>query len=77
MATDLDKPVPPAGEEIHLPPGSLQPIVLTVGVTMLLLGITVTWWLIALGGLLTVGSLVAWIKDTVDEIRHLPSHGDH
>ena len=32
--------VPPAGEEIHLPGPSLQPLLLTVGVTMLLIGVT-------------------------------------
>ncbi len=34
--SQLEKPVPPAGEEIHLPGGSLQPLLLTVGITMAL-----------------------------------------
>ena len=29
----LDPEIPPAGEEIHLPGGSLQPVLLTVGIT--------------------------------------------
>ena len=37
--SELEKQIPPAGEEIHLPEGSLQPLLLTVGITALLLGL--------------------------------------
>ena len=36
----LDPEVPPAGEEIHLPGPSLQPLLLTVGITIALIGVT-------------------------------------
>ena len=36
----LDPEVPPAGEEIHLPGPSLQPLLLTVGLTVALIGVT-------------------------------------
>ena len=36
----LDPEVPPAGEEIHLPGPSLQPFLLTVGLTVALIGVT-------------------------------------
>jgi hypothetical protein len=68
----LDRPVPPAGEEIHIPGGSLQPLLLTIGVTMALLGVTISWMLVAAGLLLSVVVLVAWIREAVDEYRHLP-----
>ena len=29
----LDRPVPPAGEDIHIPGPSIQPLLLTVGIT--------------------------------------------
>ena len=35
-----DPEIPPAGEEIHLPPGSIQPLLLTVGLTIALVGVT-------------------------------------
>ena len=36
-----DRPIPPAGEQIHLPGGTLQPILLTLGITIALVGVTV------------------------------------
>jgi hypothetical protein len=71
------EPVPPVGNEIHLPGPSLQPLLLTVGITLALVGLTsfpVMLW----GGLvLTVVVLVMWIADTRKEIAHLPLHDDH
>ena len=69
----LDRQVPPTGEEIHIPGGSLQPILLTAGITILLLGITTTWILLVVGGLLTVGSLYVWIRDARAEYAELPA----
>ena len=71
----LDRQVPPTGEEIHIPGGSLQPILLAVGITVTLLGITTTWILLVAGGLLTVGTLFTWIRDARAEYDELPA--DH
>lgn len=69
--------IPPAGEDIHLPGGSIQPLLLTVGITLALIGVTWKWWALVAGGLLTVGVLIVWIRDAIDEYRHLPlEHGD-
>lgn len=69
--------VPPAGEDIHLPGGSIQPLLLTVGVTAALIGVTWEWWLLVGGLLLTVIVLAVWIREAVIEYRHLPlEHGD-
>jgi hypothetical protein len=68
----LDPDVPPAGEEIHLPGNTIQPLVLTVGITLLLIGLT-TWigFLIA-GGVITVWTILHWIRDTRRDIAELP-----
>ncbi len=69
--------IPPAGEDIHLPGGSIQPLLLTVGITLALIGVTWKWWALVAGSLLTVGVLIVWIRDAIDEYRHLPlEHGD-
>ena len=69
----LDRPVPPAGEDIHIPGGSVQPLLLTIGVTMALLGVTIDPLLLTLPGVvLTVAVLFVWIREAVDEYRHLP-----
>ncbi len=68
----LERPVPPPGEEIHLPPGSTQPLLLTVGITVALLGVTLSTILLVAGLVLTVVVLFAWIRDAVREYQHLP-----
>jgi hypothetical protein len=68
----VDRPVPPAGEEIHIPGGSLHPLLLTVGITVALLGVTINWILCVIGGVLAVVVLWAWIRGAADEYQHLP-----
>ena len=68
---------PPAGEEIHLPGPSLQPLLLTVGVTMLLIGVTTTLILVIAGGILSLATLIVWIRDARREFQHLPSEHHH
>ncbi len=74
----LDRPVPPAGEDIHIPGSSVQPILLALGITTTLLGLTISWILLVVGGLLTLAVLVAWIRDARREFDELPSeHRPH
>ena len=74
----LDRPVPPAGEDIHIPGPSIQPLLLTVGITATLLGVTISWFLLIAGGLLTVGVLIAWIGGARREFEELPAeHHSH
>jgi hypothetical protein len=71
-----DDLVPAAGEEIHLPPGTPLPLILAIGVTLVLVGLTEGLWWIGIGAVLFVVSLVIWIRDTRNEIAHLPDeHG--
>jgi len=65
--------VPVAGEEIHLPGPSLQPLLLTVGITTTLLGVTTSPFIVAAGLILTVAVMVRWISDTRRDISHLPA----
>jgi len=78
MSTD-NQNVPPAGEEIHLPSGSLQPHALTAGITIFLLGLT-QWPLVAAAGLvIVVWTIALWIRDARREYNSLPvhHHDDH
>ena len=68
----LDRPVPPAGEELHIPGPSIQPLLLTVGITTALLGVTIHWVLLVVGLALTLATLVVWIRDARAEYEHLP-----
>jgi hypothetical protein len=74
----VDPQVPPPGEEIHLPGPTLLPLLLTVGITATLVGVTTEWYLSVLGGILTVAVIVRWALDTKKDIDHLPlDHGSH
>jgi hypothetical protein len=68
----LDRPVPPSGEEIHIPGPSAQPLLLTLGITIALLGVTLGPLIWVPGVVLTVVVLAAWIRDAVREYEHLP-----
>ena len=70
----LDREVPPAGEEIHIPEGSLQPVLLTVFLTMALVGVTLTWLLTIVGGIGAIWVIVRWVRDARHELGELPAH---
>ena len=64
----LDPEVPPAGEEIHLPGGSIQPVLLTFGITVALVGVTTNIFLVIAGAILAVA------RDRRLDPRHAPRH---
>jgi hypothetical protein len=68
----LDPDVPPAGEEIHLPGPSIQPLLLTVGITMALLGVTIFFPFVVAGVILSVWVIIAWARGARREIDELP-----
>jgi hypothetical protein len=70
--TNPDQTPPPAGEEIHLPGPSLLPIFNAAGITLLLIGITLGWYLCVIGGVLFVVSTWKWIASTRRDIAELP-----
>ena len=69
--------VPPAGEEIHLPGGSLQPLGLSVGLTVAIVGVTTSIVLVIAGVLLSVAMLYGWIRDARHEFDELPAEHAH
>lgn len=73
-----DNQLPPVGEEIHLPGGSIQPLLLTIGITVLLIGVTTSIVMVIGGGVLALWTLIRWIADTRRDIGQLPAHhGEH
>ena len=74
----LDPELPPVGEEIHLPGGSLQPLLLTVGLTVALVGVTTSIILVIAGVVACVWIIVLWIRDARRDIAELPlEHEGH
>ena len=70
----VDPEIPPVGEEIHLPGGSVQPLLLTIGITMALVGVTTTIVLVIAGGALALWTIARWIADARRDIVELPVH---
>ena len=70
--TPLDPEVPPAGEEIHLPGGSVQPLLLAFGIGVAIVGVTTTLILVIAGVVLSLATIVVWIRGTRRDIDELP-----
>jgi tetrahydromethanopterin S-methyltransferase subunit C len=73
VSADNDTQAPPAGEEIHLPGESIQPLLLAIGITITLVGVTISWILTILGGIFSIWIIVRWIADTRRDIAELPA----
>ena len=75
MSPDTERstaPVPPAGEEVHLPGQTAIPLVAAIAITLIVVGTTLGWWLSIVGGVVLVLTLVRWIGDTRRDIGSLP-----
>ena len=70
----VDPKVPPAGEEIHLPGLSSHPLLVSVGTTIALIGVTFNPFVCAFGIILTLWVIALWIRDTRRDIEELPVH---
>ena len=65
-------PAPPAGEQIHLPGPSILPFAMGIGITLIVVGTTITWFLSILGGIIFIWTLVRWVRDTRRDVSELP-----
>jgi hypothetical protein len=74
----LETEAPPVGEEVHMPEPSILPIVNAVGVTLALVGITLSIAITIIGLLLFFVTLVAWIRSASRGMSELPlDHSSH
>ena len=65
-------PLPPPSEEVHLPEPSYQPVALAFGVTIIVVGVVLSWVLVVIGGLIALLALVRWIRAVREEMAELP-----
>lgn len=68
----LEPETPPVGEEVHLPGPSILPLLTAVGITLAVVGITISLILVIGGGVLTIACVLRWIADTRRDIDELP-----
>jgi pilus assembly protein TadC len=70
--SEIETAPPPAGEHIHLPGPSLQPILLAFGITLALVGVTLGLFVLVSGLVLMLWVIIRWIADTRREMAELP-----
>jgi hypothetical protein len=68
----LDPEIAPAGEEVHLPGPTVLPLLTATGITLAVVGITISLILVVGGSILTIACVFRWIMDTRREIDELP-----
>ena len=71
-SADESAPVPPAGEEIHLPGPTILPLVTAIAITLIVIGTTLGWYLSAVGLIVLVVAVVRWIRETRRDVAELP-----
>ena len=71
------RPVPPVGEEIHMPEPSLIPIVNSAALAIAIVSITLSWYVVALAGLVFLLTTGKWIADVRRDIAQLPLEHHH
>jgi hypothetical protein len=74
---DID--APPVGEEVHMPEPSLLPILNAVGISLAIVGITISPFITAAGLVLFLVTLVKWVRAARRELAELPAehHAGH
>ncbi len=68
----IDPEVPPTGDEVHLPGPTILPLLVAVGITLAVIGITISKILLVGGVIITIVAVVRWIQDTRREVDELP-----
>jgi hypothetical protein len=63
---------PPPGEPVHLPGPTYLPVLVAAGVTLMVAGVVITWFISAAGALITLIAVVRWVRETREEIGELP-----
>ena len=65
-------PAPPPGEAVHLPGPSYLPVIVALGVTLIVVGVVISFFITALGLLITLVAVIRWVRDTREDISELP-----
>jgi Flp pilus assembly protein TadB len=75
---DVNRTVPPTGEEIHMPAPSIIPLINAGALALAIVCITLSWVLVAVFGFVFAVTTIRWIADTRRDIAQLPlDHSSH
>ncbi|HEV2012644.1 MAG TPA: cytochrome c oxidase subunit 4 [Candidatus Dormibacteraeota bacterium] len=59
-------------EAFHLPPPSIWPAVLALGIALLLTGLILNLVIVAIGAVITIAAIALWVRDARREFAELP-----
>lgn len=59
-------------EAFHLPPPSIWPVVLAVGIALTLTGLILNIVVVIVGAVLGIGAVAMWVRDARQEFAELP-----
>jgi len=76
MSPEPSPEVPPVGEEIHLPGPSFLPLFMALGITLGVVGITISVLITIVGVIIFLITLVRWIRETRESMAELPLEHD-
>jgi hypothetical protein len=68
---------PPAGEQIHMPAPSIIPVLNAAGLSVAIVGITISLVMVIGGALLFLGTAIVWIAGARREMEELPLEHGH
>jgi hypothetical protein len=72
MSEERHSTIPPAGEEVHMPASSILPLINAASLAVTIVSITISWYLVAVGGFFFIITTIAWIASTRRDIQDLP-----
>jgi hypothetical protein len=72
MADTQQDPHAERHEAFHLPPPSIWPPVLAVGIALLLTGLIINLVIVIIGAVVSVAATALWIRDARREFTELP-----
>ena len=67
---DAGLPEPP--EQVHMPEPSYLPVVTGLGITLMLVGVVLTWFITIIGALFFLPAVVIWVRSARADISELP-----
>ena len=76
-APDDHTAAPPAGEQIHMPPPSVLPLINAAALALAIISITISWWLVGAAMIVFIVTSVRWIRDVRRDIAELPLDHSH
>jgi hypothetical protein len=72
IATSAEDAAPEPAEQVHLPGPSYLPAWVAFGITIALVGVIMTWVIVAIGAIIAVVAIARWVKETREDIAQLP-----